>query len=197
MKKLLLILTLLIASLPTMAGNYEALYDNVAAAASNAVNGSWNKISVNGRTFVLTDKSFRNDNNMPRYELAYKEADKGNTDDMSNRLYIRFYPETDKLEGHWTTDENIVEYVSKGVYKPSSNGGEDKEMVAAELGNHSVTADRKFLTNGGILQVAFIDFKTTRAQIKNKKGFAMNLIALVANVPTPMSYEIQQMVNNK
>ena len=96
MKKLMLILALLIGALPTMAANYEALYDNVAAAASNAINGSWNKISVNGRTFVLTDKSFRNDNNMPRYELAYKEADKGNTDDMSNRLYIRFYPNTQR-----------------------------------------------------------------------------------------------------
>ena len=190
MKKLLVVLALLIGALPTMAANYEALYDNIAAAASSAANENWNKISVNGKNFVLTSKSFRNN----VYELVYKEAD---IRDMASVVYIRFYPNVDKLEGHWTTDENLVEYASKGVYNPSSNGIEDQEMFFAELGNHSVSAERKFLTNGGMLQVAFIDFKTTRAQIKNKKGYAMNLIALVANVPTPMSYEVQRMALDK
>lgn len=187
MKKLFIVLTLLICALPTMAANYGALYDNVAAAASNAVSENWNKISVNGNTFVLTGKSFQNN----VYELVYKEAD---AQSMANVIYIRFYDGKDKFDSHWTTDENLVEYASKGVYNPSSNGMEDQEMFSAELGNHSVSADRKFITNGGTLQVAFIDFKTTRAQIKNKKGYVMNLIAFVANVPTPMSYEIQEIV---
>jgi len=190
MKKLMLILALLIGALPTIAANYETLYNDVAAATSNALSKNWNKLSVNGNEFILTGKSFRNN----VYELVYKED---SNRDMGSVIYIRFYPNVDKMEGDWTTDENLVEYVSKGVYNPSSNGGEEKEMFTAELGNNSIMANRKFLTNGGMLQVSFIDFKTTRAQIKNKKGYAMNLIALVANVPTPMSYEIQQMVGNK
>ena len=187
MKKILILLAVLgLVSVPSFA----ALQDDIAAKADNAEqNANYEKLYANGKYFVFTGAHAED----RVFQLNYTEVQpNGMAKDAAGKLYIRFYPNYNELKGSWTTDENFLEYVSKGVHNPAKGTMEEQEMLSAELGNHSSSADRKVLTNGGLLQVVYIDFNTTRENVTNKKGFLMNLIALVANIEAPMSYEVER-----
>ena len=185
MKKFLAVLTLLILSFPVVAANYEMLRENVAAVANDAQNSSWKKIQTNGRTFIFDSAAVEYGK---KYELKYKAADLPSSGEDTVVLYVRYYPNVDKLEKHWITDENVLE-------KESANG-EEPQVLSAELGNKSSSATKQVLRSeemlAGMVDIQYSDSRVTSVtQLDDKQKFLENLIAVVDLVQIPTLDEIK------
>ena len=209
MKKILtLTLALLFAAVP-VAFAADTLRENISAAtgkaSADADETDYRSYVVDGQKFMLRQGGLSSTADADVYDLEYRIVEDGIPNIYGDALHIRFYKGMKELKGNWMTDENSVELVSKGVYNPATDAGEDKEMFYAIIAPSAVSADRKILTNTGVVQVYYVHFvkdAAERERIKEmgkaeKKQVLMNMIGVVSKVEVPAEYEIIRLAREK